>query len=156
MTARPRLELAIGITGHRQVNLHGADQVALKAAVATALTQLVAALQAVQQRYPEAFDAAPARFRLVSALADGADSLVAHAALAAGWRLDACLPFARDDYAADFDAPQRADPGACDRRAREPASNASRDERGGSRSLLRFMSRYRVAGRWDFGLAEAV
>ena len=109
MTARPRLELAIGITGHRQVNLHGADQVALKAAVATALTQLVAALQAVQQRYPEAFDAAPARFRLVSALADGADSLVAHAALAAGWRLDACLPFARDDYAADFDAPQRAD-----------------------------------------------
>lgn len=109
MTSRPRLELALGVTGHRQANLQGADLAALRTAVAAALAQLGSALQAVQQRHAEAFDAAPPRLRLVSALADGADSLVAHAALDAGWPLDACLPFAREAYAADFSAPQLAD-----------------------------------------------
>ena len=40
--------------------------------------------------------------RLVSALAEGADSMAADAARARGWTLDCVLPFARDDYAADF------------------------------------------------------
>jgi hypothetical protein len=109
MTARPRLCLSLGVTGHREANLRGADLDALRSVVAGALAQAEAALQAVARQHTEAFDAASPRLRLLSALADGADSLVAHAALERGWRLDACLPFAREEYAADFDAPQLAD-----------------------------------------------
>ncbi len=109
MSARPRLELAVGVTGHREANLAGIDRVGLRSAVDAALAQIEAALQVVARQHAEVFDAAPPRLRLVSALADGADSLVAHAALDAGWRLDACLPFARDEYAADFGVVQLAD-----------------------------------------------
>ncbi|RZJ06340.1 MAG: hypothetical protein EON89_00615 [Brevundimonas sp.] len=46
--------------------------------------------------------AEPTLVRLISALAEGADSIVADEALTHGWTLDAVLPFAREDYAADF------------------------------------------------------
>jgi hypothetical protein len=39
---------------------------------------------------------------LISALAAGADQMVASAALGQKWRLESVLPFARDDYANDF------------------------------------------------------
>jgi hypothetical protein len=39
---------------------------------------------------------------VISALAAGADQLVARAALAQGWHLESVLPFARDDYANDL------------------------------------------------------
>ena len=100
---RPRLELAIGVTGHRASNLAGVDLLALRAAVSTILAELESALRGVGRQHAMAFDAAPPRMRLVSALADGADTLVAQAALAAGWRLDVCLPFVREEYAKDFE-----------------------------------------------------
>lgn len=100
---RPRLELAIGVTGHRASNLAGVDLLALRAAVSTILAELESALHGVGRQHAMAFDAAPPRMRLVSALADGADTLVAQAALAAGWRLDVCLPFVREEYAKDFE-----------------------------------------------------
>ena len=40
--------------------------------------------------------------RLVSPLADGADTIAAEVALMQGFRLEACLPFPRDEYAKDF------------------------------------------------------
>jgi len=101
---RPRLELAVGITGHRASNLAGVDLRALGAEVSKILSQLSTSLNAVGQLHRADFDPAPPRLRLLSALADGADSLVAEAALAAGWRVDACLPFPREDYAKDFEA----------------------------------------------------
>lgn len=42
---------------------------------------------------------------LVSALAEGADRVAAHAALAMGWRLHAILPFAAHEYERDFAHP---------------------------------------------------
>lgn len=43
-----------------------------------------------------------AAFRLVTALADGADSLLADAAFSRRWTVDAVLPFPRDNYGEDF------------------------------------------------------
>jgi hypothetical protein len=100
--AEPRLSLAVGVTGHRDVNLSGADRGAIEAAVADVLARLQRALDEVRQAHAAAFAPEAARLRLVSALADGADTLVAKSALAAGWRLDACLPFTREEYAGDF------------------------------------------------------
>ncbi len=88
----PRLSLTIGVTGHRLARLEAAQLPEITAAIDTVLDAIGAAT-----RFAE-----PSALRLVNALADGADSLVADAALARGWTLDAVLPFAADDYAADF------------------------------------------------------
>ena len=83
---------AIGITGHRLERLAGIDLTALAERVAQALAATEAA-------------APVARFRLVGALAEGADTIAADVALARGWRVDAILPFAREEYARDFEQP---------------------------------------------------
>lgn len=101
-TIKPRLCLTVGVTGHREHKLVGVDIVALTATVTRTLSQLHQSLRAVGKHHHTAFSDEPAQLRMVSALADGADTIVAKAALAAGWRVDACLPFPRDEYANDF------------------------------------------------------
>ena len=101
---KPQLCLTIGVTGHRDHRLAGVDLTAVSASVATTLQQLQTAMNAVKADHPTAFSHKPAELRMVSALADGADTIVAHAALDNGWRVDACLPFPRDVYAHDFQA----------------------------------------------------
>lgn len=82
--------LRVGVTGHRLGRLAGADLTELSAAA----REVLAAFRA----------AAPpdAPLHLVSSLADGADSIVAEAATASGWRLDAVLPMPRERYEQDF------------------------------------------------------
>jgi hypothetical protein len=99
---KPRLCLAIGVTGHREHKLVGVDISALTATVTQTLSQLQQSLRAVGNHHHTAFSNEPPQLRMVSALADGADTIVAKAALDAGWRVDACLPFPRDQYANDF------------------------------------------------------
>lgn len=87
-----RRSLGIGITGHRPERLDGSDLPALEERIGhllDTLHQLGANGHAIDMR-------------LVSALAEGADSMAADAALARGWTLDVVLPFARDVYAEDF------------------------------------------------------
>ena len=106
---RPRLHLTIGVTGHRSARLGDADRAELAAGLENLLAQLGSATLAVQHANAAVFSTETPCLRLVSALAEGADSLAAQAALAAGWRLDACLPFAPDIYRSDFaEAPARA------------------------------------------------
>lgn len=88
----PRRLLNVGVTGHRLERL-GARNVA---AVALAADRVLAAIAEA------ANDSAQASFRIVSGLAEGADSIVTDAALAHGWLLEAVLPFTREDYAGDF------------------------------------------------------
>lgn len=85
--ASPPGELVVGVTGHRR--LADADRVA--AAVGGVCGVLAARVGAHG-------------WRLVSALAEGADRVVADAALAAGAGLDALLPLDIDDYRTDFTA----------------------------------------------------
>ncbi len=110
MNAKPRLCLTVGITGHRAHKLAPERADALGLEVQQTLAQLGSSLQAVAAAHGHVFASDAPQLRLVTALADGSDTLVAQAALAAGWRVDACLPFARDEYATDFAAgPHRDD-----------------------------------------------
>ena len=90
--ARPIL--TIGVTGHRPERIGQGNLEAVAAMIGRVLDAVADAGGA---------DGAPLRMRLVSALAEGADSLAADFALARGWTLDCVLPFGRDDYAADFE-----------------------------------------------------
>ena len=99
---KPRLCLAVGVTGHREHRLEGVDSAALTLAINTLLAQIGQATAFIHKHHPAAFASDAPQLRMVSALADGADTMVAKAALAAGWRVDACLPFPREQYANDF------------------------------------------------------
>ncbi len=88
--------LGIGVTGHRLGRLGESD-----------LGELRATLRAL---FRTLASEANAPMRLITNLADGADSIAADEALDLGWVLDAVLPLSRDDYLADFiEAQARAD-----------------------------------------------
>ena len=99
---KPDLCLAVGVTGHRLKRLQSADLAALRATVAGLLLRLAQAANGVAAQYAMDFATTVPKMRFVSALADGADTIATEAALSAGWRFDACLPFDRDEYASDF------------------------------------------------------
>lgn len=90
---KPRNRLTIGVTGHLPDRL-GAGNVD---GVSAAIDDLLAGIETV------ASSLAAADLRLVTSLAEGADSIAADAALVRGWTLDVVLPFFRDDYRRDFD-----------------------------------------------------
>jgi hypothetical protein len=83
--------LGIGVTGHRLERLDGVDLEALRASLRAVLEQIAAGQ--------------PDKMRLVTSLADGADSIAAEEALGLGWTLDAVLPLHREDYLRDFEDP---------------------------------------------------
>lgn len=78
----------LGVTGHRTF-LHHVD---ILASIESVLDRVLAT--------PD--DADPARAVIVSSLAEGADRMVAELVLQRGGDLEAVLPLAADDYAADF------------------------------------------------------
>lgn len=86
--------IGIGVTGHRLARLDPAALPTIEMSVKKVLDAIDAALTVDDA----------SSLRLVTALADGADSLVADGAIARNWTVDAVLPFARQDYAADFAA----------------------------------------------------
>jgi hypothetical protein len=89
---RPRSILGVGVTGHRPERLGSCDLAALHQAVSEVLADIERAANRAE----------PTRVRLISSLAEGADSIVADEALNHGWALDAVLPFSRENYAEDF------------------------------------------------------
>lgn len=83
------LPFVVGVAGHRQVP----DP-------APVLEDVRAFLQSVARAAPES--AGAGALVLASSLAEGADRLVAHAALELGWRLVVVLPFPQARFEADF------------------------------------------------------
>lgn len=88
MTTLPHPHYQIGVVGHRPDRLKATDAVSADIAM---LLDMAAA-------------AAAGRFcvMLVTSLAEGADRIAAHQALARNMPLKAVLPFARGDYEKDF------------------------------------------------------
>ena len=84
--------LSVGVTGHRLDRLGDADPVLLMGAMADVMAALEDAA-AIEHR---------GHLRLITSLADGADSLAADVAQQREWSVDAVLPFERNDYAQDF------------------------------------------------------
>ena len=84
--------ISFGLTGHRpeRLGMHNLP------AVRREIDLLLASVEAQFPQFP------PRAFRLVTALAEGADAIGAEVALARGWRLDLILPFSREDYIQDF------------------------------------------------------
>jgi hypothetical protein len=83
--------LRIGVTGHRDVALPQ-----------PMLTQLRAALDSAFAALSQGMDGHQGGLQVISALAEGADRMVADAGLAHGASLVAVLPFARAVYSQDF------------------------------------------------------
>lgn len=92
------LMMSIGVTGHRPDKLSDDAQSRLREAVARVLTQFRDT--AHHLAVPES------ELIVVSALAEGADRIVAGTGLDAGYALSAILPFARDVYENDFGSPR--------------------------------------------------
>lgn len=79
-----------------------ADRTMLDARIDSVLRGIDAAAAQVQSEYPTATGAGEPIRRIVSALAEGSDRIVAERAIGAGYELACPLPFAREEYARDF------------------------------------------------------
>ncbi len=99
---RPPFVLFVGVTGHR---LNRLDAQAL-GLVTQRLPEVLSLVQQVADdlhaRNASWFAGDAAEVRLATGLAEGADQLATQAALDAGMKVAATLPFSRDDYAEDF------------------------------------------------------
>lgn len=99
---KPPFVMTLGVTGHRlsriPVHLHAHVYGRIIAVIESLKT---VALGVASEGAPY-FAPDPPSLRILSALADGADRWVADAAIAAGFTLDAVLPFAPEIYEVDF------------------------------------------------------
>ncbi|MGI2059793.1 hypothetical protein ACRN9T_21875 [Shewanella baltica] len=96
--------LRVGVTGHRDAALAATNRAALEQVVAEILLQLSRAANNVLWRYAGIYSGNTAQLQVTSALAEGADRLVAQQALNAGWALHALLPFSPLSYLQDFES----------------------------------------------------
>lgn len=87
--------LRIGVTGHRDLC---AGDAALTDAIAEALT-------GIDSRRRAGTSATPVGLAIVSALAEGADRIVARLAMLRGASLEVVLPMPPGDYLTDFKSP---------------------------------------------------
>jgi hypothetical protein len=81
--------LVVGVSGHR--NPHPEAEPSVRGKIDELFVDL-------KRRLPDT------QVRIMVGMAQGADLLVARAALAAGWQVDAILPMPLDDYVEDFDS----------------------------------------------------
>jgi hypothetical protein len=103
---KPRLTLRVGITGHRPNKL---DDRAVKR-IGPQLTEVFAAIDKaaadiLRDNAAVYAEDAPV-IRLISGFAEGADQM-AVAACPGGWRIEAILPFPKDEYLKDFETSAR-------------------------------------------------
>ncbi|MGH7103721.1 MAG: hypothetical protein ACREFJ_15135 [Acetobacteraceae bacterium] len=101
---RPPLGFRVGITGARPNRLDPAAVPALRAAVLAVLHVVRAAAEsaAAEPAVGAVYQSDSALLRLISPLAEGADRIAAEAALGAGFRLEAPMPFAEAEYEKTF------------------------------------------------------
>lgn len=97
----PPLTLRVGVTGHRPNRLTQSDPALLAAQIDLVLRRIQDAANEAAADWPST---QPAVCRVVSSLAEGADRLVARAALACGFAIQVVLPLPQADYEQDFEA----------------------------------------------------
>lgn len=100
--ARPRLVVRIGVTGHRPNRLASLDQALARTSFGRAFAAVRDAAERARLEHPSAYADAPVAVRVMSSLAEGADRLAAEVALAAGYELNAILPFPAEEFERDF------------------------------------------------------
>jgi len=100
---KPRLTLRVGVTGHRPHKLTGSLATHIRTQLPEVFAAIERAASTILANSASVYADEPAAFRLVSGFAEGADQ-IAVATCPAGWRIEAILPFPRDDYQRDFAA----------------------------------------------------
>lgn len=111
----PRIRLRVGVSGHRlPPKLPAESEAPLRAHIDRIFAAIVATARKTEREYaacapgsgtsPSA--AVASEFSIVSSLAEGSDRIVAEAGFAAGFGLEAVLPFGRAEYAHDFETPE--------------------------------------------------
>lgn len=93
----------LAVTGHRAERINPGVEALLAVAVDTFFSYVEQEIDAIREVANNSRNK-PAELALVvvSALAEGADRIVARVGLRRGWKLQAVLPFARNEYEQDF------------------------------------------------------
>ncbi|WP_300974514.1 hypothetical protein [Sphingomonas sp. LHG3406-1] len=99
---RPRIALNIGITGHRAGVLSPELVERTSPILERVFSQLRSATEQLRRENPDLFSDEEPLFRLHTPLATGADQMAADVAQRTGFKVRALLPFAADEYSADF------------------------------------------------------
>jgi len=99
---KTRLVIRVGVTGHRPNHLPHADIPQLRHQVHQVLQSVQNAGAEIADDSHAGYDARAPLFRVISALAEGSDRIVAEEALALGYELQVPCPFFVDDYEHDF------------------------------------------------------
>jgi hypothetical protein len=105
---KPPFALSVGVIGHKPDRLpkDTATYGIVEAAVLHVLSEIRREARLVCDSYPEFFadeSQSSLRLSLVTALAEGADTIAAKAALPGGYAVDAVLPFEQENYEQDFE-----------------------------------------------------
>ncbi|RST31726.1 hypothetical protein HMF7854_13410 [Sphingomonas ginkgonis] len=100
---KPPFTLAVGVTGHRSGRFAPGAAEQLAGEVGRLLDRLVERGREIARVDAAHFAPAEPRFLLLSALADGADQIVAEAGLERGFELQAILPMPADTYEQTLD-----------------------------------------------------
>jgi hypothetical protein len=101
---RPQAVLAIGVTGHRNLDAENANS-DISAALEALFVNLRRALSIAAEKEAFFFSKAQPALRTVSMAAEGADLLCTQAARAAGSAIVCVLPFTFEEYQRDFSSP---------------------------------------------------
>lgn len=96
---KPKCTLRVGITGHRPNKLETGDADAVESAIQSVLGHLKRSTNNCRAEYAEFFSRETPELRLVTMLAEGADTIAAASAVNLGYRLNVILPFPRAIYA---------------------------------------------------------
>lgn len=102
---QPNFALTVGITGHRPNKLREYANLELQKTIEAVLTAIRSAAVDAQANHADCFAKTEFQLILTSALAEGADSMAAAAAIALDYKLDVVLPFLAADYKSDFSPP---------------------------------------------------
>lgn len=99
---KPQLTLSIGVIGHRPDRLAHGDLKHIDSEVERVIDLIIHEVDVVHRRYKEVFRDEKPQLCVVSALAEGADRIVAKAAIAKNFKLDVPIPFLESEYLKDF------------------------------------------------------
>jgi len=99
---KPKLVLRVGVTGHLPDKFPAPAQAKVRGTLAALFREVAKAAAALRDAETAFFSVEPPEIRIVSALAEGADRVVADAGLEAGFTLHAILPFPQHVYESDF------------------------------------------------------
>lgn len=100
--AAPVLAFRVGVSGHRADQLAGVDENVLRTRVREVLQWVRETVSDIGALHEAPYAEGGPVLRVISPLAEGADRIVAREAQALGYRLQAPIPFPRDEYAKDF------------------------------------------------------